>query len=401
MYLLFLFVHLFFSFLLYTTGSIVWWIVFIVLWIASFFFFSPFSFFHSKKQEDSNQRPEVSVSNKLRKKLSRGIVDFFKNYIFISALVLLYLSIFWMIYGLSDILFFSVQEFITITSCCYAAVYCILRFFHGKSERLYGFLEINLLIFTLFSLVSSGVNFPLSGFLESLSYGFLGVAWLYRLWSNETLSKARLHLSALLTWILFYVWILTTIFLLFPNPTLLMIVGVTSIYSISSFEIVEFQGLQRSRQFVRILWLFLSYISICILGFLSFQEESIMVIPLLLLMLFFQVYVHRRYENYPSLLFSTLIPVWIYLFFFTQPTSFFFFLVFSWALTLILTFFGRMVRTGYPYDEYVFQTVATISMIVSTIVYWYRVWFHSILEFSWVLLLFSVLFFVSYLQIRK
>lgn len=132
-----------------------------------------------------------------------------------------------------------------------------------------------------------------------------------------------------------------------------------------------------------------------------FTENSYWLVFFLLLSLAFNVYVHARFENYPSLVFSTLIPVPLYFFFFGFSENFWSFLISSFLLTLGLTFFGRIVRTSYRGDEYVFQTVAILVLIGSTISFGWRVGIVGIFEYSVLLLLFSGMIFVSYLQIRK
>ena len=132
----------------------------------------------------------------------------------------------------------------------------------------------------------------------------------------------------------------------------------------------------------------------------DFAKET-MALSILFLSLAFNVYVHARFENYPSLVFSTLIPVPIYFFFFGFSENFWSFLISSFLLTLGLTFFGRIIRTSYRGDEFVFQTVAMLVLLGSTISFGWRVGIQGIFEYSILLLLFSGMLFVSYLQIRK
>ena len=174
----------------------------------------------------------------------------------------------------------------------------------------------------------------------------------------------------------------------------------TSLLVIVFFEITHFSGFLKIRNIVRMFSLFLSYFSLIFLGYYSIQGYIISIF-FLLVQLFFQIYVHRKYENYPSLLFSSIVPIFIYLFFLSPPSTFLYALIHAFLIFLLLTFLGRIIRTGYKYDEYVFQTVATGTIVILIAIYLIRYWNFSLPELSWILLLFSVSFFISYFQIRK
>ncbi len=143
------------------------------------------------------------------------------------------------------------------------------------------------------------------------------------------------------------------------------------------------------------------YIGTSILMGLLIWNNEIWAIALLTISLSFNVYVHTRFENYPSLVFAMVIPISMYLSFFARPATFSTFFIGSLAITFGLTFFGRIIRTPHRLDEYIFQSIAVLLLIGNSISYGWRIGFMGILQFSVLLLMFSVVFFVSYLQIRK
>ena len=65
-----------------------------------------------------------------------------------------------------------------------------------------------------------------------------------------------------------------------------------------------------------------------------FIDDSYWFVLGLLLSLAFNVYVHSRFENYPSLVFSTIIPVPLYYFFFGISENFWTFLISSFLVTI-------------------------------------------------------------------
>ncbi len=236
-----------------------------------------------------------------------------------------------------------------------------------------------------------------------LFWSFYVPFW-HLLWSVSPFSYwLLLHIvfHILILWIVFLLNCVLGMIYIFDGIDWSTAVVFLFLYSIAFFEGVSFPQFKAFREPIRalsLLWLYISTISISIF---MFTENSYWLVFFLLLSLAFNVYVHARFENYPSLVFSTIIPVPLYFFFFGFSENFWSFLISSFLLTLGLTFFGRIVRTSYRGDEYVFQTVAMIVLLGSTISFGWRVGIVGIFEYSVLLLLFSGMIFVSYLQIRK
>lgn len=173
------------------------------------------------------------------------------------------------------------------------------------------------------------------------------------------------------------------------------------LYSVVFFEWVSFPQFKIFREPIRAISLLGLYLSTVSMGILLFTNGSYWFVFFLILSLAFNIYVHSRFENYPSLVFSTLIPVPLYYFFFGISVSFWGFLISSLLMTLGLTFFWRVIRTSYRWDEFVFQSVAILVLVGNTVSYGWRVGINGIFEYSILLLLFSIVIFTSYLQIRK
>jgi hypothetical protein len=229
----------------------------------------------------------------------------------------------------------------------------------------------------------------------------ISIAWMYIAWNPLMITtKKEINISIFLGILFFLLYIIHTILLFLPEYLLFSCIIAISLLSIVFFEVTTLHWFQKVRSLVRTFSLFLSYFSLIFLWYYSIIWY-LLSIPILLIQLFFQIYVHRKYENYPSLLFSSIVPICIYLFFFSPPHTFLAAIFHALCIFLLLTFLWRIVRTGYQYDEYVFQTVATGTILVLLGSYLFRFSERTLPEISWILLLFSISFFVSYFQIRK
>jgi hypothetical protein len=115
----------------------------------------------------------------------------------------------------------------------------------------------------------------------------------------------------------------------------------------------------------------------------------------------FNLFVHRKFENYPSLFMAVFAPVAPVLTYISAPAGLIEYIITAGVTAGLVTFLGRVLRTRYSYDEYVYQALAILLMIIFTGEYVYTVGFQGVLQISCILLLFSILFFVSFLQIRN
>jgi hypothetical protein len=124
-------------------------------------------------------------------------------------------------------------------------------------------------------------------------------------------------------------------------------------------------------------------------------------LPVLAVVTVFNLFVHRKFENYPSLFIAVLAPVAPVLTYVSAPTSLIQYIITAGITAGLVTLLGRVLRTHYSYDEYVYQALAILLLIIFTGEYLYVAGFQGVLQISCILLLFSILFFVSFLQIRN
>jgi hypothetical protein len=155
-------------------------------------------------------------------------------------------------------------------------------------------------------------------------------------------------------------------------------------------------------------WLFLSYITLLYITILLFFFRpyfSFEVIGLFFLGAAFQYYVHKKFENYISYLFSIIVIIVIYskIFYLYEVESFFFYFLFTLILPGLFVAYTFFVKNIHPYDYYILYVSTILFSIGGIITYFYHIPFSidSILPASLFLLLESTLFFVSFVRLKK
>ncbi len=116
----------------------------------------------------------------------------------------------------------------------------------------------------------------------------------------------------------------------------------------------------------------------------------------------FQAYLHAKYENYLSVVSVLAVSAFLYFqAFFPNPSAGFFpYALFSFGFPLAVTAVAKW-KTFHSYDRH-FLFASAILFVFSTFVgYFFHFSAYSVLEISLFSLAASVLFFVSYLGLRK
>lgn len=400
MYLLFLFVHLFFAYLLYLIDAKLEAVGFVFLGIISLILFSPYKIFGRRKAESIHSSLKETVGE-VKSWVSNTIISFFSRQALFFSIFTADIAIMGIVYWGTSIFWIQlslfIPYFILFLSFCFIVLVLLNRI---QSNTLRQIIEVHPLIFSIFLLIDLFLLWGKPDLLYNIAFTgysfFLSILLLK--WNSTPIKK---QIYALLFWVVFLIhWNIWLIYFFtwFSWSTAAFFLFFYSVAFFEGVSVSQFKIFRESIRAISLLWLYISTISI---GIFMFIENSYWSVFFLFLSLAFNTYVHAQYENYPSLVFSTLIPVPLYYFFFWISENFWSFLISSFLLTLGLTFFWRIIRTPYRGDEYVFQTVAMLVLLGNTISFWWRVGIVGIFENSILLLLFSGMIFVSYLQIRK
>ncbi len=374
-------------------------IAFVILGIGSLVLFSPHKIW-AQKESQKKDFSENSVS-KFNDSLVNTVISFFSKQALFFSIVTADIAIIGIVYGGEFIFNIPISSFISyftiaITVSGIAAIY--LRYFKSNTIKSIVKLHVPIIGLLLF------IGYFLQNSLPDLPYLISFSTSLFFLWVVVLKWEYELQLKmiyALVFWIILY--LTTLLWILFFNDSVSwgVVFMLLFLYSVIFFEGVSVEYFKTLREPIRAISLIWLYISTIAFWILLFKDESYWFVLGLLLSLAFNVYVHSRFENYPSLVFSTIIPVPLYYFFFGISENFWTFLISSFLVTIWLTFFWRIIRTPYRWDEYVFQSVAILVLIGNIVYYGWNVGIAGIFEYSILLLLFSFLIFMSYLQIRK
>lgn len=400
MYILFFVVHLFFAYLFYLLGAYFEAAGFVLLWVISLVFFSPFRL--SKNSSDTEYAGPNDRVDKVKSTVREAIISFFSKQALFVSIITTYMALIGIVYSGGAYFWIELLTFISWLIFFISGIWLFLvyqSFLWSKIIQKIAETHISilgaLLIFWVL-LTSESVSL-----FYSISSVFSAV-YLLSFLLRADLNTAKRQIYGIFSWLLIYLVILVWWIYLFGSISLFSAVTLLFIYWIFVFEGVSIQYLKPFREAARAMSLFGLYVATIAYFFLLFHSEwSWASVFTLLVSLAFNVYVHSRFENYPSLVFSTIIPVPLFYFFFGFSETFLGYVVSSAVITLWLTFFWRIIRTSYRGDEYVFQTVAMIVLIMNTISHAWRVWIDGVFQYSLILLLFSLLSFISYLQIRK
>lgn len=330
-----------------------------------------------------------------------AIVSFFSRQALFLSIITTDIALIGIVYGGGVFFHVSLSFFITGFILFLSIIWLILVYKkYFQIPLLAQISEIHIPILSLLLLLWYFLQDGPISFSYSLSFLSTTAFFLVFLFQTE-MSFVKKQLYGIFIWLVLYINFLVWFVCIFQNISWQGITTFLFLYSVLFFELVSLPKFKIYRESIRAISLLWLYISTLSYFFLLFQTSSYWIVLFLLLSLAFNVYVHARFENYPSLVFSTIIPVPIYYFFFWISETFWTFLISSVCITLWLTFFWRIVRTANRRDEYVFQTVAILVLVWNTISFGWRVGIINIFQYSVILLMFSFLTFVSYLQIRK
>lgn len=337
MFILFFIVHLFFAYLLYLLDAYFEAGAFVLLGVGSIVLFSPYRFF-AKKEKSEHASMSETVGG-MRSQLTQSIISFFSQQALFLSIVTTDIALMGIIYGGQNIFGISLEAFVSgfvlfLTLGGIAAVF--LEYFQSNTVR--QVVEIHVPIVGLFLLI----GYFLQGQSPDLFYnfaflgatGFVGTLIFY-----GGLPQIKRQIYALVFWILCFMTVIVWAMYFDASISWETMTTFLFLYSVGFFEGVSLPRFKAFREPIRAISLLGLYLSTISYSVLLFTGESYWTVLFLLLSLAFNVYVHARFENYPSLVFSTVIPVPIYYFFFGISDNFWGFLISSLLVTLGLTFF--------------------------------------------------------------
>ena len=399
MFLLFFIVHIFFvlGFFIINSTVLAW--IFGILSIAGAVFFSPIRF--PKKNKNTSQKTEKSniSSQSSTLFLKKSYVNFFRKNILTVAVIFFYIAVTGILWSASQYFWKDFSYTLLIFLLIILSIYFIFSLLHKKNfweyENifLYNLLGVWFVGTVIIIFISSGYKITTLIFLGILISCLVLQA--YRQIESKKVNSAKLlFLCALLEIILLLEILISPVGIWQVSLLLITWIVYFEIGSINLFK--TFRGIIRSVALILVYFatFFLWYFFVS--GAIGFLEWIMLIISS-----FFNFYVHRRFENYPSLLFTAVTPFILIWVFFLPPSTLGNYILYCIFIGGGWTLLGRIFRTQYVYDEYIFQTITIGALLVSTGYYFFITGFEGVLQISSILLMFSGILFISFLQIRK
>lgn len=397
MYIFFLIINIIYSLIFYLFFQTFESIIFIVFGLILFFYFSPFYFW--KKDEDKPKFiPKISLN---KEKIINIIIPSIQKISYFLAFCLFYISLYWISYSFSwnlfsiftlvislfltwlffyyknedkNIIFLLFRSNFLVFSILYFILFMVYYFDFSKIDIIF-FVNSSLSLFWLISIIIFDKKYPL--FKKTIIYSYT--------------------LLYIIVFSLFY-----TSFLFKIQPTLLFLY-IWMIYSIVYFE--YFPKIKLFKNFnvtSKLFWTILNYIVLilAIIMFLWFGSKD--VIFIFLIWIIFNVYIHSMFENYISYFITLLMISILYIkFLWFDYKNFIWVILFTFIMPFVFIFYSYLVRLKFIYDNYLLHYFWIIFSLITIIYYLIISKDFDILHISILFLLESILFFTSFIKLKK
>lgn len=397
MFILLLFINIFFTLVFFILWKKIESIFFVLVWIFIFFYFNPYLFKKSDKEEDNQEKKEIKINTK-------EYIKFFllniRKYSFYVAFLLFYLSIFGICFTL------KINYSLIIFSLNFVIISIFYYFFKQKKDIIYLIFRSNFIIFSIFYLILFPIFLFTKPNLDFLFYinSIISVSWIVCIIIFDKFidytTKSRFYsffLSYLIISVLFYLR------QLFNLNYSIFVTYFFFIFSIIYFfifpRIIYFQKFNLISKFS---WVILNYFSIVFSIIFLFWFNDLFYIFLILFWVWFNYIIYSKFCNYFSLFFLlvSIIFVYIKLFLWLYSNNYLLVLLFSYLLPFLLFWYTYLFKKKhnleYYFMQYTWITFSIISILFSFILFRN----FSILNFSLFFLLESVLIFLSYLKLK-
>ncbi|MDD2487575.1 MAG: hypothetical protein PHS92_04345 [Candidatus Gracilibacteria bacterium] len=397
MYIFFLIINIIFSSIFYIFSQAIESVIFLILGFILFIYFSPFYF--GKKDED---KPKILTKLTLKKENFVKMIPKIQKASYFIAFLFFYMSLYGISYSFEGNLF---SIFTLIISLALTGI-----FFHRLKEDkniIFLLFRSNFLVFSilyfiffiiyLFDFSKVDIIFFFNSFLSL--FGLFSILVFDR--KYPIFKKNMIYI-----YLLFYILIFTFFYLSFlfniPNTILFLYIGM--IYSIVFFEympkIKHFAEFMEISKYFGTILNYIVIITAMILLFLDYNLSE--VITILIIGLIFNLYIHVKFQNYISYSLILLTSAFLYIKFFgLDHTNLISAILFIFVFPIILMLYSFLVKMKYFYDNYFLHYFGIIFSLIGIIYYIVMSRDFDILHISILLLLESMLFFTSFVKLKK
>lgn len=383
-------------------------ILFFIIWLVLFFYFNPFdknlwqnideNHHENHHKEHSNNHDEEDTKKKIS--TFTYIIKKFSYYIWF---VLFYLSMYFIITSFEIISFWV---FILIMNILIFAIFFITNFSNISRD----FLRINSIIFSLFytisyiSIIITDINYfnwidLLNSFLVLLIFPTI----LYvdkKVWNKDSFDEVVLvHFSTYI----FVVFLFYLYFYVFHQNLIFWTSFIATFFWMIWFEILpKINLLKKEKITLRYIWIIFTYIWIIFWIIYISINHSLIILFILLLQSFYNLFIHKKYSNYISLF------IWVLLLFYSIYYIVLYYDIVDYrqisflVLWMFLSFSGVIFTYIYKakimLDYYIIHFFCHLLNIVTLIIF--LIYCEIDMLKIWILLLLeSIYFFLSYYKL--
>ena len=375
-------------------------ISFIIIWIIFYIYFTDFSF--SKKIEEEKQ---IKLSKIDKNLILEKTKIFIKKYLYYFGFVFLYLGIYFIYKSFGNYDFSYLILLINF-------IFFSLFFINSRFSLFRDFIKINTILFSLYYLFYYSYlffnqihNFVLVDFINSL---FLLSSFILILYNDKKLLNQKKFDEIIIAYFSLFLFVFFSFYIyvfdVFSLSYILFFVSFL-LSALIYFFFTKISFLSQNISLLRWISFIFSYISIIsafyILIFLGF---NFLVFLILCYLIYFNILVHRKFENYISFLFANIWVVFIiyysYFKIFLDKDDWMVFLILSLVLSLeyiILTYFFEF---KYKFDYYFLHIFSYVFNFFSIVFYLF--YFKIDLFTIWIIFFIeSFYIFLSYFKLRN
>lgn len=386
-------------------------IIFLIIGFFLFFVFSSFSFIKIKSREELIE--EVGVDKKsILKQMDFSI--FFKKYLYYIGFIFFYTAVYLILdsFWISEFSYFILLLNIIIG---------VLFFLTSKAELFRDFIKINTILFSLYyifyylyGLIFNDNWIILMDIINTL---FILSFFVINIYSDSKILKRKDSDSVLVLYFFIYVFTVCVYYskVLYNfswKDFSYIIIFLWFIFNIFIyFFLQKLEFLKNSKYTLRALSILFIYISALFWGFMLAYNywgviKNIITTIILCYSIIFNYTIHQRYQNYLSFFFSLFTAFFLIYYVFYKYCLYqdIYFLKWEIIITLFISLslvvFTYIYKLIYLYDYYFLHICAYLVNFLWIMYYFYYADF-VILNFWLILLLDSILIFLSYFKLKK
>lgn len=369
-------------------------LVFIILWLIFFIYFSSFSSLKIKENIKIDYR-----------KIPSNIVNFCRNYLYYIWFILFYFSLYFI---LKDFSFFKPNIFVFILNF----IIIILFFITNKFFIFKDFIKINTILFSIYYIFYyffySYLGINLFSFLDLINQLSIILFFLLTIYNDKVLLNKDFADSSLIFYFFIYIFWFLYFYLkgLSHSSYIISLLSFFLSFYLHHF-LVKINFFSNNIITLKYLSVLFSYISSISWIIYSLKYESSIVILIIIFYSFlFNFFIHNKHQNYISLLFSlfNLTFLFYYIFFkyfyiSKSMESLNLFLLIFLCLSMFMVLFTYFYKIKYFWDYYFYNMFSYIINIFSLFFFFYKSNFDFFV--FWVILMFESIFvFLSYYRFK-